>query len=56
LEKLVCFIAIAVSLKLNVSRILTPKIRRLNQRFLNEAHLKILEIKFHLIKIFPFIN
>jgi hypothetical protein len=34
LEKLVCFIAIAVSLKLNVNRILTPKIRRLNQRFL----------------------
>jgi type IV pilus assembly protein PilA len=35
LEKLVCFIAIAVSLKLNVSRILTPKIKRLNQRFLS---------------------
>jgi hypothetical protein len=36
LEKLGCFIALAVSLKLNVSRLLTLKIRRLNQRFLSD--------------------
>ena len=34
LEKLICFRTIAVSFKLNVIGILTPKIGRLNQRFL----------------------
>jgi hypothetical protein len=50
LEKLVCFIAIAVSLKFNVSRILTPKIGRLNQRFLKYSFNLLLS------KFFIFIN